>query len=190
MSARPKIAPDAAPPDSSSAGHGKGVHRRSFLRDAGLLGLGAAALPFGAAARPIAEAPLGDGGRLTLAVPAAALHAPAARLLVGPVLQTLTRIGADSRVAPSLAESWESSADMATWTLALRADATWADGSPVGAGEVAANVAAWLAPGAPTTALLESMDDPETGGAAEGTVEVLDAGRLRLHLRRPLLALP
>lgn len=48
----------------------------------------------------------------------------------------LADFGADMQAVPRLAESWESSADLRTWTIHLRRGATWHDGRPVTADDV------------------------------------------------------
>lgn len=49
----------------------------------------------------------------------------------------LTEIGPDLKPAPGLAESWSHSADGLTWTFKIRQGATWQDGQPVTAADVA-----------------------------------------------------
>lgn len=49
-----------------------------------------------------------------------------------------TRDG-DGKLVPELAESWTSSADFATWTVMLRPEATFSDGTPVDAAAIVAN---------------------------------------------------
>ena len=49
----------------------------------------------------------------------------------------LTEIGPDLKPAPGLAESWTHSDDGLTWTFKIRQGATWQDGQPVTAADVA-----------------------------------------------------
>lgn len=49
----------------------------------------------------------------------------------------LVEIGPDMKPAPGLAESWSHSADGLTWTFKIRQGATWHDGKPVTAEDVA-----------------------------------------------------
>ncbi|MGZ4135215.1 MAG: peptide ABC transporter substrate-binding protein, partial [Tumebacillaceae bacterium] len=47
------------------------------------------------------------------------------------VNEGLLRLDADGKVAPGVAEKWETSADGLTWTFHLRDNAKWSDGSAV-----------------------------------------------------------
>lgn len=46
-------------------------------------------------------------------------------------MEGLTRIDADGKVQPGVAESWEASEDGLTWTFKLRKNSTWSNGTPV-----------------------------------------------------------
>lgn len=46
-------------------------------------------------------------------------------------MEGLTRIDADGKVQPGVAESWEASEDGLTWTFKLRKNSTWSNGEPV-----------------------------------------------------------
>lgn len=58
-------------------------------------------------------------------------------LIISLVYDALTVPGATSNVAPRLATKWESSADLKRWTFTIPDNATFHDGSPVTAEDVA-----------------------------------------------------
>lgn len=95
----------------------------------------------------------------------------------GALFATLTRVDADGRVLPALARRW-SSADGRRWTLVLRPDARFHDGSRVTADAVARALAGRLRLPSGTLArpgLLDELDD-DAGAAADrpGLVAVDD----------------
>ncbi|GIW12206.1 MAG: diguanylate phosphodiesterase [Dehalococcoidia bacterium] len=53
-----------------------------------------------------------------------------------PMYDSLTQLGKDYRVEPSLAERWELAPDGLSWTFTLRRDVRWPDGSPLTAQDV------------------------------------------------------
>lgn len=53
------------------------------------------------------------------------------------VFDQLTKLDADGAIEPSLATEWTPSEDLTTWTFTLRDDATFSNGDPVTAGDVA-----------------------------------------------------
>ena len=46
-------------------------------------------------------------------------------------MEGLTRVDAEGKVQPGVAESWETSEDGLTWTFKLRKNSTWSNGTPV-----------------------------------------------------------
>lgn len=89
-----------------------------------------------------ADADVANSVVVAVSSPVLASHAPrprndAERLVFAQVYETLVHLDCHGRPAPGLAERWERSADGLTWTFTLRADATFADGSPVRAADVA-----------------------------------------------------
>lgn len=58
-------------------------------------------------------------------------------LLIADVYDLLIEFGNDLSPQPGLAESWEASPDGLTWTYKIRSGATWHDGQPVTAEDVA-----------------------------------------------------
>src|SRR5918999_3107905 len=108
------------------------IDRREFLRTSSLLGLSAgAAYAFagkfceqGWVAPARAEMP--KGGNLAIGVRVQEIQDPHAiswvegSNMVRQVCDYLTRTGEDNLTRPSLAESWEASEDLKTWTFKLR----------------------------------------------------------------------
>lgn len=100
------------------------------------------------------------------------------------VLDYLTFTDKDNITTPKLAESWEASEDLKTWTFNLRQDITWSNGDPFNADDVVFTIKEWL--------------DPEVGSSIAGLmdyltpegVEKVDDHTVRLHLDRPQLAVP
>ncbi len=127
-------------------------------------------------------------GALVLAIPAPpetldrrfALSTDAMRLceLVTP---GLTRIDAEGRAVPELAERFEA-LDPLTWRFTLRDGLRFSDGAPLTAADVAATY--------------RSILDPATGSPHRSgygyveQVEALDARTVLFHLKRPFGALP
>jgi len=183
------------------------VSRREFLRTATLLGLSATAAytmagPV-AGRRPLprarAETPVGE-----IEDPALINSVTRSNMVRG-FLEYLTRTGADNVTRPYLAERWEASDDLKTWTLHLRRDVTWSNGDRFDADDVMFNVTRWLDPAVGSSnlglfsSMLEEIDTGKTDdkGAAvkekrmtEGAVEKLDAHTVRLNLNSPELAIP
>ena len=193
--------------------------RREFLRSATLLGVSAAAAYATAGkilGRPLAgpaaaaETPK-RGGRLRWGMQVQDMTDPATFAWTEPSNQTrhtleyLCRTGADNVTRPYLAESWEASDDLKTWTLKLRRDVTWNNGEAFDADDVVFNFKRWLDPatGSSNIGLFASMlETLETGKTddqgnpilaqrmSEGAVEKVDAHTVRLNLNSPDLAIP
>jgi peptide/nickel transport system substrate-binding protein len=129
------------------------VSRREFLRDATLLGLSAtAAYAFagkvsGTAAVPAARAAeLPQGGRIRIALRVGNVEKPHTYSWFEPeiarqVIPAVTKTGADNVTRPHLAERWEVSEDLKSWTFFLRKDVKWRkDGRPLSADDVIWNL--------------------------------------------------
>ncbi|MBM9465674.1 ABC transporter substrate-binding protein [Nakamurella leprariae] len=58
--------------------------------------------------------------------------------IIGSIYEALTKVTVDGEAAPSLAAAWEQLDDL-TWTFTIRPDATFSDGTPVTAQDVAWN---------------------------------------------------
>jgi peptide/nickel transport system substrate-binding protein len=103
---------------------------------------------------------------------------PAERDLAGLIFAGLTRLGADGKIAPDLASTWQVSPDERQYTFFLRQDARWSDGEPVTAEDVLFTVGLLQAsdfPGDPTLASLWRAV----------TVTRLDRMSVRFNLTQP-----
>jgi peptide/nickel transport system substrate-binding protein len=189
----------------------KKVDRREFLRTSTLLGLSATAAYgivgqiTGQSLMPAAHAATGKGGilRVSMAVqemtdPATFAWGPKANV-ARQFIEYLTITGPDNITRPYLAEKWEASEDLKTWTFSLRNDVKWSNGDDFGADDVVFNFERWLDPatGSSNIGLFASMVE-ETQGAdgkksksmTAGAVEKVDGHTVRLHLNRPELSVP
>ena len=68
--------------------------------------------------------------------PTAGAASAIAEITLYNVYETLTKIGSDSRVTPLLAESWEASADLKTWTFKLKGGLKFHNGEPFSSANV------------------------------------------------------
>ncbi len=143
------------------------IDRRGFLRTACLLGVSAsAAYAFagridGAAVAPPLRAQdfPRRGGELRFAMEVMEITDPAA--FAWPqqanisrwMVEYLTRTGPDNVTLPYLAEGWEASDDLKSWTFTLRREVRWSNGDRFTADDVVANSGAgWTAIAARLTA--------------------------------------
>ena len=189
------------------------ISRRQFLRAASLLGVsGATAAMLGGcgdgdeeeagketpevveapAAEP--EAPKGPniGGTLRVSMRVRDLADPA--MYVSPeqgniarhMVEPLVRLNADNVAEPYLAERWEVSEDLKTWTLHLRQDAKWSnfEQEVFNADDVLFNFARWLDPAR------GSSNRVRFAALSPSGVEKVDDFTVRLHLDRPDLSVP
>src|SRR5262249_57767099 len=62
------------------------------------------------------------------------------------ILEYLTITGRDNITRPYLAEAWEASEDLQTWTLKLRRQVRWSNGDVFNADDVVYNITRWLDP--------------------------------------------
>ena len=188
------------------------ISRRQFLRTAGLLGVSAAtAATLGAcgegeeeeeaAAPEVQEAPVEEpeaprgpniGGTLRVSMRVRDLTDPA--MYVSPeqgniarhMLEPLVRLNRDNVVEPYLAERWEVSEDLKTWTFHLRKDAKWSnfEQEPFNADDVVFNFRRWLDPARGSSNRIRLASLSESG------VERIDDFTVRLNLDAPDLAVP
>ena len=103
--------------------------------------------------------------------------------LIGTIYEPLVNRTSPNGIEPCLATTWHIDANALTWDIRLREHVVFHDGSDLTAGDVAAN--------------LERIRDPKVGGAfgTQGVYasyiggarfEVVNKGRLRIHLRESM----
>ncbi|MBT9172087.1 MAG: Glutathione-binding protein GsiB [Syntrophomonadaceae bacterium] len=97
------------------------------------------------------------------------------------ISQTLVFLDVDGTLRPNLAESWVTAPDGLSWTLNLRRNVQFHDGTPFNAEAVKFNLDRFLNPenAAPFRFLIERIIN----------VEVVDEFTLRLHLEKPFAPL-
>ncbi len=194
------------------------VDRREFLRTATLLGVSATAAyamvgqVTGESFVPKAQAATPKmGGNMRCSMRVQEMTDPATfdwtqkSNQARQIIEYLTVTGTDNVTRPYLAEKWEASDDLKTWTLHLRKGVKWNNGDDFGADDVVHNFERWLDPatGSSNIGLFSGMvEDIDTGkkdkdGNAvmskrmiSGAVEKVDAHTVRLNLKSPELAVP
>jgi peptide/nickel transport system substrate-binding protein len=130
------------------------IDRREFIRFASLLGVSAGAV-YAMAGLPMparAQASMPKGGTLRIGTRCLEIATPAnwqnvIRSNVGrQVFDYLVRTGPDNVTRPSLAEKWQVSPDLKTWTFSLRNDVKWHNGEQLTADHVIWNIKRLLDP--------------------------------------------
>lgn len=107
-------------------------------------------------------------------------------------LEYLVRYTHQFTFEPMLLESWEISEDAKTYVLNVRPGVTWHNGDPLTAEQVAYNIDRWCdkqVEGNSMSGRFGTLIDAETGKAAEGVIEVVDAMTVRLNLPKPDITL-
>lgn len=190
------------------------VDRREFLRMATLLGMSAGAayafsgaLPLGGA---VAQTPK-KGGVFRMAMQVQEMTDPGTfdwtekSNISRHVVEYLTITGPDNVTRPYLAERWEASEDLRTWTFHLRKGVKWSNGDTFNADDVVYNFTRWLDPKTGSSnlglfsAMVEDVDTGKTDKDGEpvkskrmtpGAVEKVDSHTVRLNLNSPVLSIP
>lgn len=197
------------------------MNRREFIRIAALLGVSATAaytmagLPSPAWAMDNMPFPKDDpkakaGGILRVAMQVQKVEDPATFSWVEMgnqarhVLEYLAMTGPDNITRPMLAEKWEASDDLKTWTFTLRKGVMWHNGDELVADHIKWNVERWLEPalaaggvvGLSTFAAMrkDSGKKDKKGkpilAPIPGSVEVIDKYTVRFNLKKPVLSCP
>ena len=183
------------------------ISRRDFVYTATMLGLSAGAAyamagkitgkPFA----PAAKAATGRGGTLKVATRVQEMTDPSTfdwipkSNVARQVVEYMTITGPDNVTRPYLAESWEASDDLKTWTFNLRKGVKCNNGDDFGADDVVFNFERWLDPatGSSNIGLFSAMTEETADGKKKmtaGAVEKVDDHTVRLHLNRPELSIP
>ncbi len=183
------------------------IDRREFLRYSTLLGLSASAAyafvgkvtgeSFAPAAR---AADMPKGGTLRIAQRVVEVQDPHAfswvydSTVVRQVAEYLTQTGHDHITRPYLAESWEASDDLKTWTLKLRKGVKWHSGRDFVADDAIANLLHMLNPesGSSVIGLMKGymMNDDGTELWDANAIEKVDDHTMRLNLKVAQVAIP
>jgi peptide/nickel transport system substrate-binding protein len=175
------------------------VDRREFLRTATLLGMSSAAA-YGIAGKILGEhlvdpalaqsATPKKGGTLRVAMEVQKMDDPATYSWTQMSNQTrhiaeyLAITGPDNVTRPMLAESWEASDDLKTWTFHLRQGVLWHNGEEFVADHVVWNIERWR------NADLGSSNIGLSTFASMDSVEAVDKHTVRFNLNKPVLSAP
>jgi len=192
------------------------VSRREFLRTSTLLGLSSAVaysivgLPETGSVTKSAGA-AGGTVRLSLRVqPIASPHTYSwiqDSMMSRNVIEYLTLTGNDNITRPWLAEKWDASDDLKTWTFHLRQDVKWSNGEPFTADHVIWNIKHVLDPatGSSVLGLMQGymLNEVDTGKKDDkgnpimttelweaNAIEKVDDHTVRLNAKAAQLAVP
>jgi len=195
------------------------ISRRQFLRYSTLLGLSAGAAYVaagkitGRSLMPVARgAEMPKGGTIRIGMRVQEIESPHAynwlfpAVICGQVCDRLALTGQDNITRPSLAERWEASDDLKTWTFHLR-KINWHNGRPFTADDVVENFKHILDPatGSSSVGLMKGymLEEYDTGKKdeegkpkmstrvwKENAIEKIDDHTVRFNLKVPQVAIP
>jgi peptide/nickel transport system substrate-binding protein len=103
-------------------------------------------------------------------------------------LEYLVEYNGDGAFRGMLLESWQVNKDATQYSLRIRPGATWNNGDPFTAQDVARNITRWCdstVPGNSMASRLTGLSDPETGQARDGAITVTDDLTVTLTLAAP-----
>ena len=109
------------------------------------------------------------------------------------VIEPLVVLSPDNIARPWLAERWEASEDLTSWTFYLRQGVKWNNGDDFNADDVIFNFERWLDPatGSSNYGRFAALRGPNDGdGMLENAIERIDDHTIRFNLRTADLALP
>jgi len=179
------------------------VSRREFLRTSTLLGL-SSAVAYSIVGLPesgtLTKSARAAGGTVRISMRVQPIESPHTyswiqdSMMSRNVIEYLTLTGADNITRPWLAEKWEASDDLKTWTLRLRKDVKWSNGEPFMADHVVWNIKHALDPatGSSVLGLMKGYMMNDAGDALwdANAIEKVDDNTVRLNARAAQLAVP
>ncbi len=200
------------------------MNRREFVRIAALLGVSAGTAYALAGVKPAAAAdmampfPADDaaakmGGKIRIAMQIQKMEDPATYSWVQMSNQTrqiteyLVMTGVDNVTRPMLAEKWEASPDLKTWTFTLRKGVMWHNGEELTSEHIKWNFMRWCDPKVASSniglstfsSIVQEVDKGEKddkGNAKKtkeliaGSIETPDKYTIKLNLAKPVLSVP
>ena len=193
------------------------ISRREFLRTTTLLGV-SAATAYSMAGKILGENVLPDfvstayagqkmGGVLKFGMQVQEMADPATyawtqkSVVARHIVDYLVETGPDNITRSALAERWEPSDDLKTWTFYLRRGVRWSNGDVFNADDVVFNFTRWLDPKTGSSnlglfnAMLEDTGKKDKKGnpikrMIKNAVEKVDNYTVRLNLSSPVLSIP